>query len=305
MWPRAWPWFHFVHVHRDLLLGLGTDILPSEKFLYLDFIGFVDAVRGDSQTEKLIATTPGFWACLVKSWGFLPQIDNPDVRKKLMYTIADFLGGRSARPGRSQFEEMVEAAGSVDRLAFLLVLFLRATIHGPPLEPSLSVAYIDKLLLFIMNATDCEPLSLGQRRAPRASLLVSLRAQDFSGELHVPVAIDSCLTLVEHMLLEISAKVWLPKLIHRGLLRALALITLECGRQRFVSGRVNLDRQVRLFLHQVLPAGMVFYHSASAIKASYDDVIGVVARGDFEQSCDGTSVLIHSPAVAIYFSRFR
>ncbi|KAJ7602375.1 hypothetical protein FB45DRAFT_1015492 [Roridomyces roridus] len=147
LWPRVWAWFNFVHVlgHREILLLLGI-CMPSEHEFCVDFISFVNVITSHLPTRTLIATTPGFRACLVKGWECLPAIDNPSKRTIFLYTISLFLG-RVTTP--SQFEEMLEAAGSVDHIAFLVLLFLRTAVTGPLIEPSQPATYMHNVLAFV------------------------------------------------------------------------------------------------------------------------------------------------------------
>ncbi|KAJ7609888.1 hypothetical protein FB45DRAFT_1066450 [Roridomyces roridus] len=297
LWPRVWAWFDFVHVHRDLFIGIGVTGFPPEKIFYLNFIKFVDAFRCHSATRTVISTGPRFWACLVKGWMFLPEIDDP-LRTTLLQTLADFFGGMIAHPEASSVEAMVQAAGSVEDLASLILLFVRTTINGPLLGTAIPVTYIHHILLFITSADGCPPRLVGHPSARLGPLIISLCLQDFPSELvstllflcdrwqhdeQAPMVIENCITLLEHMILRLPANVLLSALIDRGLLRALALITLKCG-SGTEARRVKLHYQIRSFLHQILPAGLAFYHVVSSFEKSYPALDEIVSQQDFKGS---------------------
>ncbi|KAJ7609875.1 hypothetical protein FB45DRAFT_943144 [Roridomyces roridus] len=295
LWPRIWAWFNFVHVSglKELFLLLGIRMYSEDEF-YVDFMIFVNAISEHKPTHTLVATTPGFRACLVKAWECLPEIDKPAIRTILLHTLSDFVGNITAP---SQFKEVLEAAGSIDHLASLVLLFVRTGITGPLLESSQPAMYIHNFLGFVVSGADCPEETTGEGAKPLGPLLAALCGQNFPQELmdvilflcdrwedkHVPTVTDAFLRLVRHILQCLSANIWLPRLIERGLLRALALVTLKWG-AGVENSELQLDDQVRVFLHHILPAGLVFSRSVSAFQESYAELIELTSQDDFKQS---------------------
>ncbi|KAJ7620087.1 hypothetical protein FB45DRAFT_1062478 [Roridomyces roridus] len=95
------------------------------------------------------------------------------------------------------------------------------------------------------------------------------------------MAIDGCMKLLWRMTTSIAtgSTPWLRKLLERGFLRALVLITIQCVRQQW-----RIEFHVRLHLCLGLPAGLVYYHAAVAYRNSLAAVQELISSDDFKKS---------------------
>ncbi|KAJ7603825.1 hypothetical protein FB45DRAFT_1085475 [Roridomyces roridus] len=111
LWPRVWPWVEFIGTPRPL----------SRAF------------RDHPTTYALISETSGFWAHLVETWTFLAQLDSPYERLLVFDDLVWFLASSGVRTHPERLEEMVDAAGSIIRLAGVVADLLRTFLkHYTP-----------------------------------------------------------------------------------------------------------------------------------------------------------------------------
>ncbi|KAJ7610452.1 hypothetical protein FB45DRAFT_1121514 [Roridomyces roridus] len=173
-----------------------------------------------------MSASPGFWACLVRSWIFLTQLDMPNERSLLLDGLSRFLADCDVRSHPERLKEMVDAAGSIGSFAKLVEDFI-----GTVAEHSRSpLDHIQRLLIFIGAADELPedrghgwvsaPLSLALFTYSNcaAELLVAVLVFCHREEPQAGPVMDEWLMLVRRMIKASPAKLWLDELRDRGLL---------------------------------------------------------------------------------------
>ncbi|KAJ7620086.1 hypothetical protein FB45DRAFT_147146 [Roridomyces roridus] len=195
LWPRVWPWVEFINLHRTQLESVGIDLAPEETF-HIDFLLFFGAFRGHKTTFALMCSTPGFWTCFVETWKFLAQVDSPQMRGALLDDIGGILCSSRVRSHPERLEEMIQAAGSLDELAILIVDYIRTVVADGAALPSLHpISHMNRLLLFVTVADGfSEQLEYNTwENIPLGSLSRALSNRDCAQELVDAVLVLHCI----------------------------------------------------------------------------------------------------------------
>ncbi|KAJ7613028.1 hypothetical protein FB45DRAFT_1065153 [Roridomyces roridus] len=290
LWPRVWGWFQFIQQYRDHLSGV---LLTPAVSFHVDLIRFIRVFRGHPETYDLMWTTPRFWTCILKAWSFLPLIEDYEERKLMLHTLAEFLGSSNARPDSELLAEMVEAAGSVDNLARLVLDFVRSIITLPLSEHAHPVGYLSNILLFVTRAGGCPDGEFDLLFTPRQPLFSALFTLNFEQELlsailflcehadpHTPRLLGTCMLLIRHMVVSSPPNMWLAVLLQRGILRALISVTPRTV-SRGSRAETRLHDQVQAFLRDI-PTGLVYYYPMLAFKKAFNEIQGSISRATFK-----------------------
>ncbi|KAJ7612224.1 hypothetical protein FB45DRAFT_940130, partial [Roridomyces roridus] len=293
LWPCVWPWVDFIHIHRKDLDGR-IDFLPERDF-YVYFTLFAAAYRGHTATYELISATPGFWACLVKFWRFLPQLGSPDQRFVLLGHLTGFLADSGVRSHPERLEEMIDAAGSISRFARLVEYLIPTVVTHDTSDTRSPLNHINDLMLFIDDALQIpEDHTLEELiSVPLSPLVVALYthsncAEELLAAVLLPcdsqeeragVVIDQCLILIRRMVMASPPTLWLSKLLARGLLRALILITLRTDARGW-----KLENHVRFSLDLIIPGGLVYLNTVVAYRDAFKEVQDLLWGDDFKNT---------------------
>ncbi|KAJ7607669.1 hypothetical protein FB45DRAFT_1067725 [Roridomyces roridus] len=251
------------HLRTQGEIGLSLWPRLGQKKFYVDFTLFAGAYHDHPATYALMSGTPGFGACIVKAWTFLAPLNDPNERYIMLNDLSGFLADSGVRSHPERLEEMIDAAGSIDIFAALVVEYIR-TVRK---HSRLPVEHIQRLMFFIDEADQFpEDRVHDWMLVPLGSLSLGLYTCSDGAEELVATAlflcerqepetgsvIDDCLVLVRRMVIISPATLWLGELLDCGLLRLLVLITLR-GQAR----RWKIKHHVRFFLTLLLPADLL------------------------------------------------
>ncbi|KAJ7614982.1 hypothetical protein FB45DRAFT_936558 [Roridomyces roridus] len=290
LWPRVWGWFEFLEMHRDHLPGISLD---PETSSYFDFMCFIGCFRSHPATYDLLSTTPHFWTHIVKAWSLLPQMDDAGQRTMMLSTLGEFLSTSNARPDSELLAEMVEAAGSMNDLAGLVLNFVRTTITKPLFDPAYPVVYLNNILVFVVRAGACPDNEFDLIISPRRRLTTALYGLDFEKELvsailflcdrsdvHTLTVIGTCIMLLRHcVVVWTPANMWLDVWLQQGLFRALISITHRAGIGYEAEGK--LRERLRPFMREI-SAGLVYYFPTVAFKKAFKEARGLISEDTFK-----------------------
>ncbi|KAJ7612216.1 hypothetical protein FB45DRAFT_1118014 [Roridomyces roridus] len=263
LWPRVWPWVDFIHTHRQHLEDR-IDFLPEIVF-YSCFIIFVGLLSDHEATRQLIFATPGFWACLTKSWTFLTQL-NIEIQGFVVFTyIGRFIVESSVRSRPERLEEMIDAAGSINHFAGLVVDFIRTVLKYCMSDLTRSpLDHIEYLMLFLDDADQFPKIArMSAYLCPSVHWVSRLRLRTRTGRRVGDGPMSTARTAYGHY---IFGEV-LAQQLERGLLRALMLITLHCHARAW-----KLENHVLFFLDHLIPGGLVYFDAVAACRDALKEV---------------------------------
>ncbi|KAJ7612200.1 hypothetical protein FB45DRAFT_1065555 [Roridomyces roridus] len=126
LWLRVWPWADFIHTHRKQLEDR-IEFLPERTF-YTSLALFVGAFFNHPATYDLIFAEQRFWACVIKFWTFLTEFEEPNQRFVMLGHLSGFLADSRLRSYPERLDHMIDAAGSIGRLARLVADFIRTIV---------------------------------------------------------------------------------------------------------------------------------------------------------------------------------
>ncbi|KAJ7610461.1 hypothetical protein FB45DRAFT_875813 [Roridomyces roridus] len=132
LWPRVWPWIEFIQIHHFNGAPQRDDL---ERLFSVELTLFVGVLRDHPGKYALMSASPGFWACLTKSWTFLAQLDNAHERSLMLDELSRFLVECDVPSRLERLEEKIAAAGSIDSFAELVEDFHPYSRRAQP-EPS-------------------------------------------------------------------------------------------------------------------------------------------------------------------------
>ncbi|KAJ7641818.1 hypothetical protein FB45DRAFT_1054235 [Roridomyces roridus] len=174
LWPRVWPWVHFFHTYREHLNRI--PLMPETHF-YPDVLLFAASLIGDDSapTSELIYSAPGFWDCFIEGWKLLTRgVDDPD---SLVYDLGVILAESNLGWHPERLQAMIDAAGSIQHLAGLIVDYIRTVNKRPAVGDAQShLDDIDRLVAFLTAAeqlpdADEAPTDLASRLGPLGRVL--------------------------------------------------------------------------------------------------------------------------------------
>ncbi|KAJ6462424.1 hypothetical protein C8R45DRAFT_1080562 [Mycena sanguinolenta] len=286
LWPRVWPWMHFMHEYRECLPGR----LALENVIYFQFLGFVEQ---SFPLHSPLTSTPGLRAILATAWVLLPKMKSSKdgSQTKDGFQICSQAVALLLRDldftDPLHFMEMVDGAGGIlEDLAALSTEFLDHAVQlRDYADGRHSMMCVDSLMAFILGLGGSD-----EEHVVDASLqenfLVALRKHFLS---LLPTVMD----IFVHIAPSDSASVWrrmfnlleqlldtsqayrlLPAVIRAGLLRTMANLSL-----RF-SG--NLDYNLQYFLTKLLPENLVHYNVVAEISEVLDDLAEFCYCEEFE-----------------------
>ncbi|KAJ6565856.1 hypothetical protein DFH09DRAFT_1472597 [Mycena vulgaris] len=131
-WPRIWPWFEFICTYRDYLPRTPLDLLEPAEFL-IHFLRFTGSFKHDSYA--ILIETPGFAGMIARAWRLLSSLEEPLVQEMAHDDLCRFM--ICFTHGQENINELVEGAGgAMEDLGGLVVAYLGACIHRPPVRIS-------------------------------------------------------------------------------------------------------------------------------------------------------------------------
>ncbi|KAJ7614970.1 hypothetical protein FB45DRAFT_1064583 [Roridomyces roridus] len=295
LWPRVWGWFEFLEMHRNYLSAADIPLLP-EIDAYCTFITFVSFVRVHPATYDLMSTTPQFWGFIVEAWSLIPQMDDTAgeaaeaVRAIMLHVVAQLLVASKASPDSQILAEMIEAAGSIDHLARLVLEFIRVTITEPLPDSASPASYLQNLLFFAIGAGVCQDKEsdMTSRRLISALCELDLNRELLSvifflcdrSDPDAWIVLGLCVWLMRYMVNLSRPNMWLDALLQRGLLRALILVTHRAG---IDSDEVEprLREPLRAFLRDVT-SGLVYYRPIITFEKAFKEAQGSISADTFK-----------------------
>ncbi|KAF7364383.1 hypothetical protein MSAN_01099000 [Mycena sanguinolenta] len=275
LWPRVWPWIHFMHEQVEYL---PDSIALTEIILYFRFLDFVSANFKPLRDSLLVTSTPGFRVFVGKAWAALSRMkSSPEQFEICVQSVAltlwegdftdpvhfmeliDGAGGGLQDLARLSAELFDPTAGQLFTLCLscLVPLIMGAPDERPDLDPSLREEYLEML-----RQHDFLP-----------SLVARMDAFVDTAEADSE-SMTACFTVLKRLLHAPRTYRWFPSVIRAGLLHTMTRASL-----RFPG---DLDDSVRYFLTNILPEVMVYYHVVTAIDEVLDSVTKVCHRKEFE-----------------------
>ncbi|KAJ7614985.1 hypothetical protein FB45DRAFT_1008571 [Roridomyces roridus] len=295
LWPRVWGWFEFIEMHRDYLSAADIPLVP-EADTYCTFMAFISVFRGHPATYDLMSTTPQFWTAIVKAWSLAPQMDDAAgevaeaERSVVLHIVAEFLVASDASPDSRILAEMIEAAGSIDHLARLVLEFIRVTITQPLPASATPASYLNNLLFFAMRAgvSRDKESDMTRRRLIFVLCELDLHRELLSVILFLCDCADprtwavlgQCVRLMRYIVTLSRPNMWLDALLQRGLLRALILVTQRADINHD-EVEAKLREPLRAFLHDIA-SGLVYYHPMVAFEKAFKEAQGSISPDTFK-----------------------
>ncbi|KAJ7612744.1 hypothetical protein FB45DRAFT_1009316, partial [Roridomyces roridus] len=292
LWPRVWQWVEFIHTYREQLGEI--ELIPEITF-YFDFIDFARTLQSQSDAFALMTETRGFWACIVQSWTFLAEERDgyPRDCSILLSNLGAFLGESGLRSHPERLEEMIDAAGSMDQLAGLVVEHIRTVINHPASDGQRPVEDLYRILSFVA-AADQIPEESGHNCVgrPLGPLGAALYTRGCAEEVVEAIFFlcdseDSAMNYVLHQCVMLLAGMILTspvtlrhELLERGLLRALVTITLQYEAREWQW----IYENVRFFLYYLLPTSLVYFRAVLAYRDALKEVQDLISGDDFKNT---------------------
>ncbi|KAJ7624299.1 hypothetical protein DFH06DRAFT_1481622 [Mycena polygramma] len=122
LWPRVWPWLHFIDQHRG---HLPRSLVPYTH--YRAFLLFAGMVYHSASISAIMSSTPNFRAIITKGWRELPtlkELDAPEPFEHVICYVGQFLVILDLTDP-AHFAEIIDGAGgTLDDLAQLVMKYI-------------------------------------------------------------------------------------------------------------------------------------------------------------------------------------
>lgn len=292
VWSRAWSWLCFFEQCKSFEWTLGVDRLPQIV------IRLIHRLYQHSPTHEKIVRTEGALRIFGKSWRCVLPVGGPfdnidDSLRTLKFLAHPLLSRRFPR-----LPELVEAVGSCDDLALLIMHHFRYSSRGEASLTELEIMNLINVLNFII-ATDAlidpldddgfSPISqLGEAliRCRAVQSLSKVLCKLGNSAVHlaqfkdISEDIDTVCFVTAHVLCDFlksrSGFLQLPSAILRGLLSSLMRIS--------TSIQLPVCVAVRCFFADVLPRALIWSNVLSAVHSVWKDVLACASCPVFRAS---------------------
>ncbi|KAJ7055214.1 hypothetical protein C8F01DRAFT_463094 [Mycena amicta] len=270
LWPRLWPWVHFIHGFFEYLAKLRECFtFDISEILFLN--GFIQLLNrfltaGAKDIMPLIWSTDGFLPLLFRAWELAEAV--PEHVAENFPTLCAILLPRNFTP--TQCEEAFKAAGgSLDHLADLLYRHLRQTLRKAFPVPSFTgdltryLPVVFQTCSFVTSVDDCLSTGLTQDTdrwplvdsfATRGGIKLIANAFSVMTENNVKEKDLPSEIMIEQLHLLGRALLMNPKHARGALQNGLLMGIINCG-------LVDISAQLRAvldwILQVVLPTSMV------------------------------------------------
>ncbi|KAF7302954.1 hypothetical protein MKEN_01258000 [Mycena kentingensis (nom. inval.)] len=301
LWPRAFAWFLFFHNNWHLVAPFGIE--PSAE-LYGEFLCFASMFQDDSLENGGYATsTPGFRTVFVIAWKqYLPLLTD-DLRRQLFLDRVYHFLSRFDKETPDNMAEIVDAAGSLDALAGLVVDFLSIIARRTEIVQSSNLQAIESTISFIARfdfqglspaarerhdesnwlATPIGPFALSLSGRDVVSEIIraifSLLSQTFPAESHSHVGdtLWACFILLERLIIPAAGDMICWEALEAGLLKAIILVSTSPYHHAV---RANLRRT----LTKWIPLDLIYADTAEIVSDMLPAVDELVNTPEFQQS---------------------
>ncbi|KAK7017816.1 hypothetical protein R3P38DRAFT_2985551 [Favolaschia claudopus] len=149
LWPRVWPWTHFIITHRDRLPAP-----PPQPTFETDFVRLIGQFHDHPDGWELISSTPGFRCFVAQIWKIGPVIQEP-YRELMFSDLSGFIADLGVREPKNLDEFVQGAGGDVKDLAALIVQYMRSIPLKSPssrIVPGGLATEVFRLFTFIVEA---------------------------------------------------------------------------------------------------------------------------------------------------------
>ncbi|KAJ7938958.1 hypothetical protein B0H13DRAFT_1941374 [Mycena leptocephala] len=288
LWSRVWPWFYFIHTHRDQLPGV--DLFPERRF-YINFILFAGAFHDDGPSYTIMSATAGFKVMIAKAWSFLHHLEEPNLLEVALNDIYGFIVDSNFGDPASLSELIEGAGGTLDDLAGLVVNYIQTVVgRNAPWPVSRSNAeYIAGICLFLKDADpppegdtqwSLPPLGPLHKKLLHHGLVhtVVVAMLSLSTNPQTDSVPDECLMLLERILLASPGYLWLEEALDAGLIQVIIGCAISHTRTEQTTAHLCF------LIDLVLPAALVSYYVLRQLKWSSAGVQELVSREEFQTS---------------------
>ncbi|KAJ7635655.1 hypothetical protein DFH06DRAFT_1434223 [Mycena polygramma] len=251
LWPRAWAWIEFLHIHHDHLAAL-----PAKEDLYKIFMKVIIHFQVFDH-RRLVAATTGVCAVVGRAWELSLDSGDNDAISDISLFVNWEVGDHDFGP----IDEYLEGiGGGIEHLAAMLMRYLSYAV-GDGVTPmsDLAWSHFTATMCFILRISKSEELAsrLSNALNPRG-IVPALLTGIFCG---LPVVdeqangrelISLTLNFVGQYSTAPPGRRRISEALHAGILRVLVLVASVVP--------LREERDVDFFLKTVLPPYMV-YHS--------------------------------------------
>ncbi|KAJ7657740.1 hypothetical protein DFH06DRAFT_1297745 [Mycena polygramma] len=290
LWPRIWPWMQFLHTYWECLPTLCSD---RQVEAFLIHYRLVLKLRRGSRARRIISTQPGLRFVFTRAWTAVlldhdGALEQSHVLRHSFALVEILTDGDRLEDGLNipkNFEEVVNGAGSLDRLADAVLKQLSIGITSRTWD------YPEKQPLALANVTffmDVDPgrgrdwLSLLLSRGVVSLIVSALRlAETLAGTMALTLSgktsafIKSCLVLLCRCVRVPPLYPWVAEAIEAGLMRVLV---------HGASQASGISAQVEFIIRQVLPGSLVSRAVLVQMKKALLDVREISGRRRFKES---------------------
>ncbi|KAJ7274741.1 hypothetical protein C8J57DRAFT_1312636 [Mycena rebaudengoi] len=288
IWPRAWPWTHFLYTYRDHLPNIPPQ--PEDIFC-LEFLMFAGTFAEHTETFSLILATPEVRFMVAKAWPHVPGIPDAKKREVAFTDLRSFIAHETAAEPNNLAELIDGAGGTLDDFARLIVLYMRAMLPTP--TTTIHFMYVHFTCAILDFVIRIEP-TLGDEKEGADRLgtianalvarnivkaLINLAcALGKSTSIQTTLALKQIFVVLGAVLMARPTEVQLfcDALDHK-LLRALVI----CGRGPNGS---KMNGFINLFLEVLMPPQLVYPKVLSALDSALDDINELVTPDDFKDA---------------------
>ncbi|KAF7363101.1 MYND-type domain-containing protein [Mycena venus] len=140
LWPRVWPWVHFVHTFRQFLPGAASAFRPPAPLLL--------GLAHHPQIASVISATRGVRSILAYAWEELVSAPTVKLTTRLLPALIQDV------EIFENFEEILTAVGGADKLVLLVLKHISLAIAFR--ETETKVALLADVLLFLVSTSKHE-----------------------------------------------------------------------------------------------------------------------------------------------------
>ncbi|KAJ7438942.1 hypothetical protein B0H11DRAFT_2293633 [Mycena galericulata] len=279
LWLRVWPWFMFLHAHRDRLPG---PIQRDEKQICRDIILFIEYLWRDTGAVRIVDQTVGVRAMIGRAWALLcEEVADPEDPGfvSLSHCLLFIVKGRLPQ----NLDEIIQGVGgSRDQLASLVVKYLKVFL--PAVQRPMSKRtefFFSGILAFITDIDDTTgPMATSLVAHGTVPLLVKVACAFTSTHLDYRAEIlQQLLRLLASMLSQLETPIpshrTVEEAIAAGLFRALIFAV--------VRPRVDLE-PVQYLLTSILPQSTLFAPVVARMQAELPAAKALANSEEFKTS---------------------
>ncbi|KAJ7175180.1 hypothetical protein C8R43DRAFT_1201845 [Mycena crocata] len=275
LWSRVWPWANFIYTYKDHLPG---QPLPEATFC-IEFLIYTTRFQTNHEAMPFVCDSAGFKSLLTAAWGFLLDVEDPETRDFGLSQVSTLLPGM--KPGiDTNLEEMIDAAGSVDHLALLIINHTQATLDMAKKPMTVTDVYFIRAILdFVVEAEHLGIPGQQMYEDSLGKLGTSLARHNFAQVLVVAArrlgetgdntklitgTLERCLLFLARVFIIPSGQRRLPSAISEGLLCAL-----------ICAGHFDglIQNHFSLFFGGILPLCLTSYYAVAALQYGGPDAL--------------------------------